>query len=81
MVNMTPEEIHKLRETWKDFVSSKYEGRLSSVSIEVLKELAEQMDKAIDVLSIFPEAETTRYWFCLQRADIQGIIHFREKHV
>lgn len=74
---MTPEEISTLRFHWNKLERSRAEGHLSQISTQTLKDLAEQMDKAIEVLSIFPEAETTRYWFCLKRGEVQGIIHFR----
>jgi hypothetical protein len=74
---MTPEEISTLRYYWNRLQEGMKTGTVSNVDTVTLEKLEQKMGEAIDLLSIFPETETARYWFCIQRREVQGIIQAR----
>ncbi len=70
-------DFHKLQESWKKLKDAMAGSGVNNIPTKDLIDLSNQMKTGIDILSIFPETETARYWLCIKRGEIENILCHR----
>lgn len=73
---MIDEHFRDLREKW---VIAQNTGNFVNISTQEMKELVDMLRKAEDVLLMFPECASTRFWCCMQRIPLEGYIKARQR--